>query len=139
MSAEPTAEEVWKDLLRFVFDNRDTWRHAVVEVSGLPFSRVRIVRRLKRSPLTVKQVADYAMMDAPAATVAVNDLESRGLVVREIDPSNRRSKLVSLTEAGRAVLADIDAVEDPAPAELVALSGDDLVALRRILDRLSSG
>ena len=139
MSAEPTAEEVWKDLLRFVFDNRDTWRHAVVEVSGLPFSRVRIVRRLKRSPLTVKQVADYAMMDAPAATVAVNDLESRGLVVREIDPSNRRSKLVSLTEAGRAVLADIDAVADPAPAELVALSGDDLVALRRILDRLSSG
>ncbi|AQA02294.1 MarR family transcriptional regulator [Mycobacterium sp. MS1601] len=139
MSAEPTAEEVWKGLLRFVFDNRDTWRHAVVEVSGLPFSRVRIVRRLKRSPLTVKQVADYAMMDAPAATVAVNDLESRGLVVREIDPSNRRSKLVSLTEAGRAVLADIDAVEDPAPAELVALSGDDLVALRRILDRLSSG
>lgn len=131
------ADEIWKDLLRFVFDNRDTWRHAVVDVSGLPFSRIRIIRRLARSPLTVKQVAEHAIMDAPAATVAVNDLEARGLVTREIDPSNRRSKLVSLTAEGRAVVAAIDAVDDPAPDALSALDDVDLAALRRIVDKLS--
>ncbi len=131
------ADEVWKDLLRFVFDNRDTWRHAVVDVSGLPFSRIRIIRRLARSPLTVKQVAEHAIMDAPAATVAVNDLEARGLVTREVDPSNRRSKLVSLTDEGRAVVAAIDAVEDPAPESLSALDDADLAALRRVVDKLS--
>jgi hypothetical protein len=37
--------------------------------------------------MTVKQVAAAATMDAPAATVAVNDLEERGLV-RADDPAH---------------------------------------------------
>src|ERR1700712_4201247 len=131
------ADEVWRDLLRFVFDNRDSWRRTVVDQSGLPFSRVRVLRRLARSPLTVKEVAHSATMDAPAATVAVNDLEERGLVVRQIDPANRRSKLVSLTEAGRAVVAGIDATDDPAPEHLAALDGADLESLRVILDKIA--
>jgi DNA-binding MarR family transcriptional regulator len=133
----PLADDVWRDLSRFVFDNRDTWRRAVVDQSGLPFSRIRILRRLARTPLTVKQVAEHAGMDAPAATVAVNDLESRGLVVREIDPSNRRSKLVSLTDKGLEAVAVLDSVEDPAPDVLAGLNADDLAALRRILDKLA--
>src|SRR6185436_4463652 len=108
MPRNPLADDVWRDLSRFVFDNRDTWRRAVVDQSGLPFSRIRILRRLAHEPLTVKQVAHTATIDAPAATVAVNDLEARGLVVRPIDPANRRSKLVSLTDAGTAVVAAMD-------------------------------
>lgn len=132
-----SADEVWRDLARFVFDNRDTWRRAVVDKSGLPFSRIRILRRLARTPLTVKQVAEHATVDAPAATVAVNDLESRGLVIREVDPSNRRSKLVSLTDEGRELVATLDAVDDPAPDALAALNDDDLAMLRSILDKLT--
>ncbi|MET0896325.1 MAG: MarR family winged helix-turn-helix transcriptional regulator [Mycobacterium sp.] len=132
-----SADAVWRDLSRFVFDNRETWRRAVVDQSGLPFSRIRILKRLARTPLTVKQVAEHATVDAPAATVAVNDLESRGLVIREVDPANRRSKLVSLTDQGRAAVAALDAVEDPAPDPLTALDADDIAALRRILDKLS--
>lgn len=133
----PLADDVWRDLSRFVFDNRETWRRAVVDHSGLPFSRIRILKRLARTPLTVKQVAEHATVDAPAATVAVNDLEARGLVVREIDPSNRRSKLVSLTADGRAMVAALDAVDDPAPEAMAGLDDDDLAALRRILDKLA--
>ena len=133
------ADDVWRDLSRFVFDNRETWRRAVVDKTGLPFSRIRILKRLARTPLTVKQVAEHATVDAPAATVAVNDLESRGLVNREVDPANRRSKLVSLTDEGRAVVAALDAVEDPAPDALAGLDEADLEALRRILDKLSRG
>ena len=137
MPGDSCADAVWKDLSRYIFDNRDSWRHAVVDKSGLPFSRIRILKRLARAPLTMKQVAEAAIMDAPAATEAVNDLEARGLVIREIDPSNRRSKLVSLTADGRALVADIDAVEDPAPDSLAALPSGDLAELRRILDKLT--
>ncbi|MBU9763343.1 MarR family transcriptional regulator [Mycobacterium sp. TNTM28] len=129
------ADEVWRALTRLVFDHRDAWKRAVIEESGLPFSRIRILRRLERAPLTVKQVAHAATVDAPAATVAVNDLEERGLVVREVDPANRRSKLVSLTAAGHALLARIDQVDDPAPEVLSALSTADLETLRAILSR----
>ncbi|HEY9264383.1 MAG TPA: MarR family transcriptional regulator, partial [Mycobacterium sp.] len=89
MSDRPLADGVWRDLAAFVLDNRDSWKRAVIEQSGLPFSRIRILKRLGRSPMTVKELAVAATIDAPAATVAVNDLEDRGLAVRRIDPANR--------------------------------------------------
>jgi DNA-binding MarR family transcriptional regulator len=130
------ADDVWHDLSRFVLDNKDRWRKAVVEQTGLPFSRIRILSRLGRQSLTVKEVAGVATVDAPAATVAVNDLEARGLVVREVDPDNRRSKVVSLTDAGRRMVEIIDATKDPAPEKLCALDDVDLKALQEILSRL---
>lgn len=136
MSDNPTADEIWRDLAALVIDNRDRWKRAVVDTSGLPFSRIRILMRLKRTPLTVKQIAAAATVDAPAATVAVNDLEDRGLVVRRVDPANRRCKIVSLTQAGEDVVQAIDAVHDPAPDVVASLDPADLAALRRILDKL---
>ena len=138
MPRNPLADEVWNGLTALVFDNRDSWRRAVVEQTGLPFSRVRVLRRLGRQPMTVKEVAQAATLDAPAATVAVNDLEERGLVVRAVNPANRRCKTVSLTEAGRAVLAGIEAIDDPAPDVLAALDDDELRALRTTLVKLTS-
>lgn len=132
------ADAVWHELTALVFDHRDGWRRAVIDQTGLPFSRIRILKRLAREPLTVKQLAYAATVDAPAATVAVNDLEERGLVVRAIDPANRRCKLVSLTDAGRALLARIERIEDPAPESLAALGAGDLEALQVILRRITS-
>lgn len=137
MPRNPLADEVWNALTALVFDHRDSWRRAVVEQTGLPLSRVRVLRRLGRQPMTVKDVAQAAALDAPAATVAVNDLEGRGLVVREVNPANRRCKTVSLTEAGRAVLAAIEAIDDPAPDVLAALDDDELRALRTTLAKLT--
>jgi DNA-binding MarR family transcriptional regulator len=88
--------------------------------------------------MTVKEVAEAATIDAPAATVAVNDLEARGLVVRQPHPDNRRCKLVSLTDAGRDVIAVLDDTDDPAPEVLAELDEQDLQALRTILARLIS-
>ena len=139
MSDDALADDVWRGLAAFVLDHRDGWKRAVIERSGLPFSRIRILKRLRRNPMTVKELAVAATIDAPAATVAVNDLEERGLVVREIDPANRRCKTVSLTDAGREVVQAIDAVRDPAPEVLRALDPGDLAALRSLLDKLASG
>ncbi|BBX68384.1 MarR family winged helix-turn-helix transcriptional regulator [Mycolicibacterium psychrotolerans] len=137
MSGDGLADAVWRDLSSLVMDHRDGWKRAVVERSGLPFSRIRILKRLSRTPMTVKELAAAATIDAPAATVAVNDLEERGLVVREVNPQNRRCKVVSLTDAGREVVRTIDAVRDPAPEVLTALDDADLATLRALLDKLT--
>ena len=136
MSPDGLADDVWRAMAALVYDNREGWKRAVVEQTGLPFSRVRVLRRLARQPMSVKEIAHAATIDAPAATVAVNDLEDRGLVMREVDPGNRRSKRVSLTPAGRAVVERIDAIDDPAPAALAALDTDDLATLHAIIGRL---
>ncbi|ODQ86167.1 MarR family winged helix-turn-helix transcriptional regulator [Mycolicibacterium holsaticum] len=137
MSGNRVADEVWRAMATLVVEHHDRWKRAVVEQSGLPFSRIRVLRRLSRRPMTVKELAHAATIDAPAATVAVNDLESRGLVVRQVDPANRRCKVVSLTEAGYAMVDGIDAVDDPAPDVLTALDEGDLEALRDVLAKLS--
>ncbi|QLY33336.1 MarR family winged helix-turn-helix transcriptional regulator [Nocardia huaxiensis] len=136
MSETPTPDEVWRLLTHVVIDSRDPWRRAVTERTGMPFSRIRVLKRLRPGPITLKELAHAAGMDAPAATVAVNDLEERGLVVREIDPANRRQKLVSITEAGERVVADALDTPEPAPAPITELSDAELRALRDLLRKL---
>lgn len=139
MSDNPRADDVWRTMAAVVFDNRDRWRRDVVEVSGLPFSRVRVIRRLAKRAMTAKQIAEAATMDAPATTVALNDLEKRGLIVREADPTNRRSKLVSITDKGREVVANIEAIDDPAPQPFATLTQAELGALATIVAKLTAG
>ncbi len=138
MPINPLADRVWRQMSTLVIDNKDQWRRAVVERTGLPFSRIRVLRLLSRAAMTVKEIAAAATIDPPAATVAVNDLEARGLVMRRTDPGNRRCKLVSLTGAGRDVVAAIDDVDDPAPEALAALDDDELRSLRDVLARLTT-
>ena len=140
MSADQSlADDVWRAMASVVFDNRDAWKRDVIETSGLPFSRIRVLRRLARRPMTAKEIAEAATMDAPATSVAVNDLEDRGLVVRETNPSNRRCKVISLTEEGRRTVASIERVEDPAPQPFAALSDEELQTLETILAKLTAG
>jgi DNA-binding MarR family transcriptional regulator len=137
MSDNPLADEVWQRMAALVHENRGDWKRAVMERSGLPFSRIRVLRRLARAPMTVKELAEAATLDAPAATVAVNDLEERGLVLRQTNPANRRCKVVSLTDEGQALAAAVEAVQDPAPAVLAHLDEADLLALQAILRKLT--
>jgi DNA-binding MarR family transcriptional regulator len=79
------------------------------------------------------------MTDAPYTSVIVDDLEQRGLVRREANPADRRSKLVRITSAGRAVARKAESIQSAPPAALAALSGADLAALERTLRRLLNG
>ncbi|WP_018180146.1 MarR family winged helix-turn-helix transcriptional regulator [Jongsikchunia kroppenstedtii] len=135
---EDPADEAWHLLARYVIDNRDAWRRATMNRTGLPFSKIRIIRRLSLvdAPMSLSQVADAAAMDRPAATVAINDLADRGLVRRDVDPADRRSRMVSLTPAGRAMMATISSVEDPAPDDFAALPERDIKTLLRIARQL---
>jgi DNA-binding MarR family transcriptional regulator len=138
MPDNPLADEVWRTMAAVVFDNRDNWKRDVIGKTGLPFSRVRVLRRLAKKPMTAKQIAEAATMDAPATSVAVSDLEDRGLVVRQADPTNRRCKVISLTDEGRDVVASIDQVDDPAPGALATLGDAELRTLQTILTKLTS-
>jgi DNA-binding MarR family transcriptional regulator len=137
VSDDPRADEVWQAMAAVVFDNIDRWRRDAVETSGLPFSRVRVIRRLAKRAMTAKQIAEAATMDAPATTVALNDLEKRGLIVRDADPTNRRSKLVSITDKGREVVANIEAIDNPAPPPFAALTRAELGTLSTVLAKLT--
>jgi DNA-binding MarR family transcriptional regulator len=72
-----------------------------------------------------------------AAGQTIRDLERLGYVVRTADPSDARAALVSLTERGRAFLADALAIRAQVASEFVAALGEErLTELQRILVEL---
>lgn len=129
---------IWHTLVAWVMDSRGDWRRKVTDATGLPFSRIRALKRLVAGPMTLKDLADAMSTDAPAATVAINDLENRSLVERCPHPDDRRAKLVSITAAGRSVIAATRRVVDTAPPALQSLSATDIKALQRILGKIAA-
>jgi len=128
------AERVWALLVDLVMATRGDWRRQVTEATGLAFSRARALWRLEEQPRTLSELAASMSIDAPAATVIINDLERRGLVQRHEIPENRRAKRVSLTAAGRKLLAVVDAIGDPPPDAIATLPASQLAQLRRRLE-----
>ena len=94
------ARRAWRAMSGVVLDHDR--KVAVSEALGLSFARVRALRRLADEPLTLRGLAELLTADPPYVTLIVDDLEKRGLVQRTPHPEDRRSKLVQLTEAGRA-------------------------------------
>ncbi|MFD0329624.1 MarR family winged helix-turn-helix transcriptional regulator [Streptacidiphilus monticola] len=78
-------------------------RRSVAEATGISFARSRALRRLVQRPLRMSELAAKLATDKPYTTLIVDDLVRRGLVERTTDPDDRRCKLVSLTETGRAM------------------------------------
>jgi len=136
-TAQGDAERSWQILVSLVMESRGDWRRQASEATGLPFSRVRALRRLKDQALTLSELAYEMSTDAPAATMIVNDLETRKLVERRPHPDNRRCKLVSLTPEGRRVVAALRKIKDQPPAALAELPAGELAQLRRILEGMA--
>ena len=131
-------DRVWQAIVTLVMDSRGDWRRRVAEATGLPFSQVRALKRLSNGPLTLSELASAMDADAPAATVAVNGLEERGLVERKARGDDRRVKTVELTGEGRKALRRAKALVEPAPDILRSLSDEDVALLGRILARVGS-
>jgi MarR family transcriptional regulator, lower aerobic nicotinate degradation pathway regulator len=58
-------------------------------------------------------------IDRTTASSVLSRLESRGIVKRQSDPTDRRNKLAFLTPAGKAMLQDMQASIEAAHRELV--------------------
>jgi DNA-binding MarR family transcriptional regulator len=89
------------------------------------------------APPTLGSVATLLAMDRTTLTAALKPLERRGLVMVAIDNADRRSRRLSLTSAGRALLAKTlplwTATHDAIDAELAPHSPDELRAALRAL------
>lgn len=87
---------------------------------------------------TQRELGDLLRMK-PSQTVAILDeLEQRGLVERQADPRDRRSKIVAPTGPGRELYASAKtAVDRAAETSLGALRPQDRVDLARLLRQVA--
>jgi len=78
----------------------------MMTASGASFARTRMLLQISREGVARSIDLAGAFGYAPrTVTEAIDGLERDGLVRRDPDPNDRRAKIISLTEAGRAAAA----------------------------------
>ncbi|GAA0456784.1 MarR family transcriptional regulator [Streptomyces sp. NPDC046215] len=136
-NADAAARRAWGHLREIVLGGNER-RKEVVEALGMSFFRVKALRRIARGPLTLRELAELLLTDRPYTTLVVDDLAGRGLVERSANPADRRSKIVTVTPAGRAAAERAERILGTPPPALLALPPEDLAALDRITARLAA-
>ncbi|MGZ4267905.1 MAG: MarR family winged helix-turn-helix transcriptional regulator [Solirubrobacteraceae bacterium] len=111
MSATTTSErrlETVRQLVRQLYGlgliQREINRHALAELGSQGFAALASIGL--HGPLRVSDVAARLHVDLSVASRQIAALDRAGYVARVQDGDDRRALLVSLTDAGRDVLAD---------------------------------
>jgi DNA-binding MarR family transcriptional regulator len=104
---------------------------------GAGSGRIKVLFLLTERPMTLAQLAEAHGVDRPYATIIVDKLERLGFVARQPHPSDRRSKVVSLTPAGRDAAALANSILSQPPPELRELDAGQLTELIGLLSLLS--
>lgn len=102
--------------------------YAVLAVAAAPSGR------------TQREIAEYLDLDPSQVVGLLDELESAALVSREVNPNDRRARLVRATPEGRALL--VSARRETAAAEAEALSmlsPDERATLLLLLQKIVFG
>lgn len=82
----------------------------------------------------VPRIAEARRVSRQHVQVIVNDLTAAGLAALRDNPSHRRSRLVTMTQAGREALAEMMALErDLFTSVTATIDGVDLIAASQTL------
>jgi DNA-binding MarR family transcriptional regulator len=89
--------------------------HRIVDqamcAAGLSLGRAKVLMRLESyGPMNQARLAGLLGFAPRSVTETVDVLEREGLVTRSDDPNDRRARIVSLTDSGRAACATAAAV-----------------------------
>ncbi|WP_019450093.1 MarR family winged helix-turn-helix transcriptional regulator [Cupriavidus sp. BIS7] len=119
------------------------WRQisqATVSAHGISAAAAAPLLFIRRLGGGVRQVtlADYVGVEGATLVRLVDQLSAAELVRREVDPSDRRANVLSLTEAGERMAVQIELELKQLRAEVFAdVCEEDMAATLRVLEALS--
>ncbi|WP_432287319.1 MarR family transcriptional regulator [Aminobacter sp. BA135] len=101
------------------------WRHAAdraLDDCGLSHATAMPLLTLSRLGDNIRQgvIADHLGFEGPSLVRIVDLLAADGLITRSGDPGDRRAKILSLTDAGRGRVEEIERILERLRTELLA-------------------
>lgn len=139
-SVASTAKEAWRSCHQLVFSEQGRARmHEVCESLDLTPGLMRALLTIPPGESRpMKQLAGEWHCDASYVTSLVDGLEERGVVERRAHPTDRRAKVIVLTDEGARMRDEVlDRVHEP-PPWFDVLSEDEVGILRDLLAKLVS-
>jgi MarR family 2-MHQ and catechol resistance regulon transcriptional repressor len=109
---------------------------AALEMCGSDFSVLEAL--LHKGPLPVNEIGKKVLLTSGSITVAVDRLESKGLVERRASDTDRRAKIVHLTKQGKELISHVyaDHAEDMEQLVSASLSKAERETLMRLLKKI---
>jgi len=116
---------------------RAGWPNSWLQLN-MPVGSVRALLALDSGQVkTPGGIADLLNISRTTITGVLDRLESEGLIARAIDPADRRSFVVTLTDAGHTLIQQMDAARrEPLSQALDQLNSVDLQALSQGMNAL---
>lgn len=134
MTAPTVDFEIIELMRRFMLDMRDSWTGGCTRL-GISAPAAHVMTLLEQGPHPMRHLAEALNIDASYVTALVDGLEAGGLAVRTADPTDRRVRVIEITDRGRAALHDLFEDLSASNALLARLSIDERLELRDLLAR----
>lgn len=111
-----------------------------MRAQGASLSQLKLLTFIERSVFVRAIDISDALGHAPrTVTEAIDALERDGLVLRTPDPKDRRAKRITITDAGRAVIREVDPCRETFTTQVFeVLSQADQDELNRLLTILNA-
>ena len=129
------------DLMGKIFHN--TRQHLDAEFKRVGLSRpawlVLAMLRLNPDHLTQAHAKNYVGVENSYFTKILNQLEANGYIIREIDPENRRQRLIKANpKAGKKLQRAFQLIHDITEAVQVDLTDKQISTLYKALSQIQS-
>jgi DNA-binding MarR family transcriptional regulator len=137
-ATEDPAVEAWRRI-RSISTNAETVaaEHRLMRENDLTGSPLRALLFLPlEGSLAMRQLADRMGCDYSYVTPLIDSFEARGLATREPHPTDRRVKVIVLTEQGRRLAEQVQRAHATPPSVFSALTADEAATLRDLLRKL---
>jgi DNA-binding MarR family transcriptional regulator len=128
------ADEAWDAFLELFMRQRPRMMEIQAKYNLKPPPLGMVISKLDE-PMPMGKVAEILCLDASTVTWVVDSLEAKGLVERRNHPSDRRVRLVALTDEGLRIRDELRTQFAVPPESIAALPAADQRKLRDILRR----
>jgi DNA-binding MarR family transcriptional regulator len=79
----------------------------ICTIAGLKTAQFRVLAELRSRdplPMSASELARSVVLTSGGMTPVLDQLEERGLIIRQMDPEDRRARRITITEKGRSVI-----------------------------------
>lgn len=129
MSGAPPRRELFDELsafnrkLRAAFD-------ALVREHGMTLARARVFHKLsRRDGINQRELADELELETPTLVRILDAMEAQNFIERRPVPSDRRAKQIFMTESGKVVAAEVEALASGVRADILQGIPDEDVGM----------